>query len=187
MLIAIPVDLLVMLLSITTSSLGIAILTSQNMAIALLLFIIGGFISGGLLVIQMLFRLNLTPIFFILQLVAYIFQIVTGIVFCINIIHNHFDFSKGFKGWEVAVPTLFIIDVFLMAISITLLFVVFLQSGPDEIEDVDLEKDTVSLSDTSCGSPTSGTYPIEKDNSSQHLKCHAIPTSIKKDLGSNFR
>lgn len=63
MLIAIPVDLLVMLLSITTSSLGIAILTSQNMAIALLLFIIGGFISGGLLVIQMLFRLNLTPIF----------------------------------------------------------------------------------------------------------------------------
>lgn len=180
MLIAIPVDLLVMLLSITTSSLGIAILTSQNMAIALLLFIIGGFISGGLLVIQMLFRLNLTPIFFILQLVAYIFQIVTGIVFCINIIHNHFDFSKGFKGWEVAVPTLFIIDVFLMAISITLLFVVFLQSGPDEIEDVDLEKDTVSLSDTSCGSPTSGTYPIEKDNSSQHLNVTQYQQVSKK-------
>lgn len=180
MLIAIPVDLLVMLLSITTSSLGVAILTSQNMAIALLLFIIGGFISGGLLVIQMLFRLNLTPIFFIFQLVAYIFQIVTGIIFCINIIHNHFDFSKGFSGWEVAVPTLFIIDVFFMAISITLLFVVFLQSGPDEIEDVDLEKDTVSLCDTSCDSPTNGKYPIQKDNSSQNLNVTQYQQVSKK-------
>ena len=180
MLIGIPVDLLVMLLSITTSSLGIAILVNHSMVIALLLFIIGGFISSGLLVIQMLFRLKLTPIFFIFQLVAYIFHIVTGIIFCINIIQNHFDLSKGFNSWEVVVPTLFIINVFFMAISITLLFVVFLQSSPNEIESVDLEKNTVSLSDTSCDSRKDVTYPIQRHNSSQHLNVTQYQQVSKK-------
>lgn len=178
-LISIPVDLLVMLLSITTSSLGVAILTSQTMVIALLLFIIGGYTSGVLMLIQILSRLNLTPLFSIFQLGAYIFQIVTGIIFCISIIHNHLDFSKGFKNWEVALPTIFIINVFFMAFSLALLLIEFLQGGIEEIEDFDLEKDTVSLSDSFRESQTTQANPIEENNPPQHLNIEDQQVSKK--------
>ncbi|CUM55529.1 unnamed protein product [Debaryomyces fabryi] len=179
MLIAVPADLLVMLLSITTSSLGVAVLTSQTMTIALLLFIIGGYISGVSLLIKILFRLNLTPLFLIFQLIAHIFQIVTGIIFCINIIHDRLDFSKGFRGWEVTLPTIFIINVFFMAISLVLHLIVFLQGGPEEIEDFDLEKDAVSLSDSFLESQITHAHPIQEDNLPQNLNIEDQKVSKK--------
>lgn len=143
MVIAIPISLLILMCSIITSSLGVVVLVDHGIDMTLLLFIIGGFITAGLLAILMLFRLHKTLMFFILQCLAYLFQIVTGIVLMISIIHDHYKGSMVINGWEVAVPTIFVINVFFIAASITMFGMLFLQGRPNH-QDIDLEKDTGS-------------------------------------------
>ena len=66
-----------------------------------------------------------------------------------------------------------------MAISLVLHLIVFLQGGPEEIEDFDLEKDAVSLSDSFLESQITHAHPIQEDNLPQHLNIEDQKVSKK--------
>lgn len=175
----IPVNLLVIVLSIVSSSLGVAVLARRKFITALLLFVIGGYMSAILSAIPTISRKVHTPLYFIFLLLAYIFQIVTGIIFCINIIQHNIDFSQGQKHWEVAMTVIFIINVFLMAISITVFSIICLLE-PEETKNDDLEKITVSLTHSLCNTQISRDYLTQESKIHQNLSINQDPRISKK-------
>lgn len=125
-----PLQWLILACCAVVSSLALVIYTRINHEVILLLFVISGYIITFGIILQtvmVLLRNSQVSTYTVAEtfvsIPIYLFYAITGVWLIIYLIQGKIKFTVSPKHCEIIIPTLFIISIILIAISVTLHFI----------------------------------------------------------------
>lgn len=175
------IDTLVMLCCGSMAATGLYIYL-HNSNPELLAFIVSGFVLivfFALLISLRYAKISINLPQLLMRYCITIFQLITGILLLISIIHKKFPHKQGIKHWDIIIPPIFVIEIFLSGILDCLLTLELLHLR-EENHSTDIENSLIS------SSPNVTIIEQEESNTNNGNKNNFHVEVVKKASGQTL-